>query len=118
MPSYPLILSLFDDSSPGHDGALIVEGDRLARFGVRLPMSTTTRLADSYGTRHHAAMGMAEQSDALVLVVSEERGQMAEELLYRHDRTLPGLLRGDVPRQAEVPTDQRITGKSKQALLR
>ncbi len=76
-PSYPLILSLFDDSSPGHDGALIVEGDRLARFGVRLPMSTTTRLADSYGTRHHAAMGMAEQSDALVLVVSEERGQMA-----------------------------------------
>ena len=76
-PSYPLILSIFDDSSPGHDGALIVMGDRLSRFGVRLPMSTSTRLSDAYGTRHHAAMGLAEQSDALALVVSEERGQVS-----------------------------------------
>ncbi len=74
VPSKPLILSIFDDNSPGHDGAVIIEGDRITRFGVRLPLSATTRLSEEYGTRHHAAMGLAEQTDALILVVSEERG--------------------------------------------
>ena len=75
IPSYPLILSIFDPSSPGHDGAIIIEGERITRFGVRLPMSNSSRLANTYGTRHHAAMGLAEQTDALILLVSEERGQ-------------------------------------------
>ncbi|OGR17646.1 MAG: hypothetical protein A2X81_05290 [Desulfobacterales bacterium GWB2_56_26] len=73
-PSVPLIVSIFDPNSPGHDGAMIIEGNRLTSFGVRLPMSQTSRLPEEYGTRHHAAMGLAEQTDALVLVVSEERG--------------------------------------------
>ena len=73
-PSIPLLMSIFDPNSPGHDGAMIIEENRLTSFGVRLPMSQTTRLSDEYGTRHHAAMGLAEQTDALVLVVSEERG--------------------------------------------
>lgn len=76
-PSLPLLLSLFDPNSPGHDGAVIVEDQRLSRFGVRLPMSQTARLSQEYGTRHHAAMGLAEQTDALVLVVSEERGAVS-----------------------------------------
>ncbi len=73
-PSLPLIMSIFDPNSPGHDGAMIIEDNRLTNFGVRLPMSQTSRLPEEYGTRHHAAMGLAEQTDALVLVVSEERG--------------------------------------------
>lgn len=72
--SLPIIMSIFDPSSPGHDGALIIENNKLCRFGVRLPISQTSRLAEQYGTRHHAAMGLAEVTDALVLVVSEERG--------------------------------------------
>lgn len=72
--SLPLIMSIFDPNSPGHDGAMIIEDNRLTHFGVRLPMSQTARLPEDYGTRHHAAMGLAEQTDALVLVVSEERG--------------------------------------------
>ena len=76
-PSVPLIVSIFDPNSPGHDGAIIIEGNRLASFGVRLPMSQTARLPEEYGTRHHAAMGLAEQTDALVLVVSEERGTVS-----------------------------------------
>ena len=75
VPSQPLILSIFDSNSPGHDGAVIIENGKLTLFGVRLPMSQSTRLSEEYGTRHHAAMGLAEQTDALALVVSEERGQ-------------------------------------------
>ncbi len=73
-PSIPLIMSIFDPNSPGHDGAMIIEDNKLTSFGVRLPISQTSRLAEDYGTRHHAAMGLSEQTDALVLVVSEERG--------------------------------------------
>ncbi len=76
-PSLPLIMSIFDPNSPGHDGAMIIEDNRLTTFGVRLPMSQTLRLPEDYGTRHHAAMGLAEQTDALVLVVSEERGTVS-----------------------------------------
>lgn len=73
-PSLPLIMSIFDPNSPGHDGAMIIEDNKLTNFGVRLPISQTSRLTEDYGTRHHAAMGLAEQTDSLVLVVSEERG--------------------------------------------
>ena len=77
IPSQPLILSLFDTHSPGHDGAVIVDNDKIIQFGVRLPMSQSARLPEEYGTRHHAAMGLAEQTDALVLLVSEERGRVS-----------------------------------------
>lgn len=76
-PSGPLILSLFDPNSPGHDGALIVSSGVFDRFGVRLPLSLGSRMSQELGTRHHAAMGLSEKSDALVVVVSEERGQVS-----------------------------------------
>ena len=77
VPSYPLIISIFDDTSPGHDGAILIEESRISRFGVRLPISASSRLSNAYGTRHHAAMGLSEQTDSLVFVVSEERGQVS-----------------------------------------
>ncbi|UCD77015.1 MAG: diadenylate cyclase [Desulfobacterales bacterium] len=76
-PSIPLIMSIFDPNSPGHDGALIIQNGKFRRFGVRLPVSQSSRLPEEYGTRHHAAMGLAEKSDALVIVVSEERGRVS-----------------------------------------
>ena len=76
-PSIPLLRSIFDPHSPGHDGALIVERGRFARLGVRLPVSQSQQLGDEYGTRHHAAMGLAEKSDALTVLVSEERGRVS-----------------------------------------
>jgi len=75
-PSIPLIMSIFDPNSPGHDGALIIQSGKFTRFGVRLPISQSSKLPDEFGTRHHAAMGLVEKSDALAIVVSEERGKI------------------------------------------
>ncbi len=75
--SIPLIMSIFDPNSPGHDGAIIVSRGKITQFGVRLPISASARLPEDYGTRHHAAMGLAERSDALVIVASEERGKIS-----------------------------------------
>jgi uncharacterized protein (TIGR00159 family) len=76
-PSGPLIMSIFDPNSPGHDGALVVEGGKFTQFGVRLPVSQSSKLPEELGTRHHAAMGLAEKSDALAVAVSEERGTIS-----------------------------------------
>jgi len=72
--SVPLLYSIFHPETPNHDGAVIIEGDRIDKFGVRLPLSHNLAETRDAGTRHSAAVGLAERSDALVLVVSEERG--------------------------------------------
>jgi diadenylate cyclase len=75
--STPLLKSIFDPHSPGHDGAVIVENDRVMRFAAHLPLSKDFKQLASVGTRHSAALGLAERTDALCLVVSEERGQIS-----------------------------------------
>lgn len=75
--SEPLLLSLLDTATPGHDGAIVIRGAQIARFGVHLPLSTEFAEIGAGGTRHAAALGLAERSDALCVVVSEERGEVS-----------------------------------------
>jgi uncharacterized protein (TIGR00159 family) len=71
-----ILLAIFQKNSPVHDGAAIIEGDLITRVGAILPLTLQPRVPEQYGTRHRAAMGLAERSDALVIVVSEERGEV------------------------------------------
>ncbi|NDY74215.1 hypothetical protein DO021_20255 [Desulfobacter hydrogenophilus] len=110
-PSLPLILSIFDHHSPGHDGALIVKNGRLDALGVRLPVSQNERLSSDYGTRHHAAMGLSEKSDALVAVVSEERHQVA---MFKNGQMTPLKTQTDIV--AAIQNHYRAEGIFKQFL--
>ncbi|MCB0407675.1 MAG: DNA integrity scanning protein DisA nucleotide-binding domain protein, partial [Bdellovibrionales bacterium] len=68
-----LMLSLFQPQSPLHDGAVIIRGGRIYSAGCFLPLSKNPVLDKNLGTRHRAAIGLTEETDALVLVVSEEK---------------------------------------------
>jgi diadenylate cyclase len=72
--SYDLIVSIFNPRSPLHDGAMMVHGNRIAAAACFLPLSLNPRLSKDLGTRHRAALGITEDSDAVAIVVSEETG--------------------------------------------
>ena len=72
--SSDLLVSIFSPKNILHDGAVIIQGDRIAAAGCLLPLSDTRLLDSRLGTRHRAAVGMSEQTDAMVIVVSEKTG--------------------------------------------
>ena len=72
-----LIMNLFFKNSPLHDGAMIIAGDRIVAARCTLPITDRTDIPASFGMRHRAAIGISEQSDADVIVVSEETGDVS-----------------------------------------
>ena len=122
-----LLRNIFFKNSPLHDGAMIIRDGRVAAAGCVLPLSTNPNIPRDLGTRHHAAVGMSEVSDAVVVTVSEETGTISVAtggMLKRHlaPQTLDKLLHNELcPREQEAdnkPIPARVwgslTGKKKE----
>jgi len=75
--SFPLLCSIFHPDSPGHDGAVVLAGDRIEKLGLHLPLSSDHSQLSGRGTRHAAGLGITERCDSMAIVVSEERGTVA-----------------------------------------
>ena len=75
--SVDLLGTIFTPKSPLHDGAVIIRDDRIVAAGALLPLAETSIHTERFGTRHRAALGITEQTDAVVVVVSEENGQIS-----------------------------------------
>lgn len=75
--SSSLICTVFDHDTPLHDGAMVVQGGKIVAASCYLPLSAQTGINAAFGTRHRAALGLAEESDAVIIVVSEESGAIS-----------------------------------------
>lgn len=81
--SYDLLTNIFQPGTPLHDGAVIISEERLAAAACFLPLAVSPKLDRDLGTRHRAAIGLTEETDAIAVVISEERGEIS---LARHGR--------------------------------
>jgi len=119
MITYDLLASIFQVTSPLHDGAVIVQGNRIAAAACFLPLSVDPKVSRTLGTRHRAALGLTEENDAVAVVVSEETGVISLAINGRLERdftpetlrlrlgALLGVLRSD--RTARRAVDARST---------
>lgn len=118
--SEQLIRNVFFPKAALHDGAMIVRDGRVAAAGCVLPLSDSNRISADLGTRHRAAVGLSEVSDAVVVVVSEETGAISvavSGMLKRHlaPQTLERLLRNELCPENEQ-TEENLVLKLKQKL--
>ena len=115
-----LLATLFYHGTALHDGAVIVSGDRVLAAGVLLPLSQNVLDSERYGTRHRAAIGISEQSDAIVVVVSEETGSISLVMRGRIERNLTeeqlrrrilNLIRPQAPRRQAPLMRRSLEGR-------
>ena len=119
--SEQLLLNIFFPKAALHDGAMIVRNGRVAAAACVLPLSDSQRLSADLGTRHRAAVGMSEASDAVVVVVSEETGAISVAMggmLKRHlaPQTLEKLLRNELCPDDETKKEEDLVLKLRQKL--
>ena len=116
--SSELLKNIFFVKAPMHDGAVIIRGGRVLGAGCMLPLSKNVNLSRDLGMRHRAGIGMSENSDAVVVIVSEETGSISVAIggmLKRHlkPETLENLLRNEL-----LPQDQEESSKQKFPILK
>jgi uncharacterized protein (TIGR00159 family) len=107
--SYDLLMNVFTRRSPLHDGAVIIADGRVKAASCYLPLTTDPNLSRTYGTRHRAAIGITEESDALAVVVSEERGVVS----LARDGKISGPL--DAQRLKKILTDELLPQRDEKA---
>lgn len=106
-----LLLSIFMNSAPFHDGGTVIQGGRVAAASCLFPLSQSQTLAKSLGTRHRAALGLSEETDAFVVVVSEETGTIS---VMTNGKVARGVGESGLREQlAELLQSQKGTGRSK-----
>jgi len=88
--STELLITLFFPNTPTHDGGVIIQGDRVAASGSLFPLSQNPQLSRALGTRHRAAVGLTEETDAVCVVVSEETGAISVAVFAKLTRDLDG----------------------------
>jgi len=88
--TYDLLVSIFNPSTPLHDGAVVIQGDRIAAAACFLPLTVNPQLSRALGSRHRAAIGLSEDTDAVAVVVSEESGLISVVEGGRIERGLDG----------------------------
>ena len=115
-----LLVTIFYRGTALHDGAVIVSGERILAAGVLLPLSQNVLDSERYGTRHRAAIGISEQTDAVVVVVSEETGSISLVIRGRIERNLTetqlrrrlfNLIRPQAPRRAVPFLRRSVDGR-------
>ena len=103
--STEILLNIFTPNTPLHDGAVIVRDARVAAAGCFLPLSDNPYISSKMGTRHRAGLGVSEQSDALVVIVSEETGTISFAKAGRCERNLDeDSLRMRLTRELQGPS--------------
>jgi diadenylate cyclase len=113
--TYDLMVAIFQEESPLHDGAVIVQGERIAAAACFLPLTINPRLSRDLGSRHRAAIGVTEENDAVALVVSEETGVISIVKDGDIDREVePDAVRGRLAKliTRRVAVEPRETGYS------
>ncbi|MBO4374438.1 MAG: diadenylate cyclase CdaA [Lachnospiraceae bacterium] len=117
--SNQLLINIFEHNTPLHDGAVIIEGNRIISATCYLPLSDNMALSKELGTRHRAGVGISEVTDSLTIIVSEETGRVSIALegeLYRN--VDPDLLREKLEMLQEKTVDEKkfriLKGRSKQ----
>jgi diadenylate cyclase len=115
-----LLATIFYHGTALHDGAVVISGNRIVAAGVLLPLSQNVLDSERYGTRHRAAIGISEQTDALIVVVSEETGSISLVVRGRIERNLSedrlrrrifSLIRPQAPRQAMPLLRRTLEGR-------
>jgi diadenylate cyclase len=109
--TYDLLVSIFQEGSPLHDGAVIVQGDRVAAAACFLPLTINPRLSRELGSRHRAALGVTEENDSVAMVVSEETGVISLVMDGNIERSVePDVLRARlatlIPRRRPVESGE------------
>jgi diadenylate cyclase len=115
-----LLATIFYHGTALHDGAVVVSGNKIVAAGVLLPLSQSALDSERYGTRHRAAIGISEQTDALIVVVSEETGSISLVVRGRIERNLSedrlrrrifSLIRPQAPREAAPLLRRTLEGR-------